>query len=102
MSDEQLGKVFSEFVTKTDLSSVRHFGERNLDITVNNVNKYLTLCKLDIKEYIAFGNDQNDIVMLEHAKQDIWITSKTNSSLEGIKEFSATILEIQQLLRQLI
>ncbi len=43
--------------------------EYNIDITAQNINKYTALQYIfdaDVK-YIAFGNDHNDIVMLQHA-----------------------------------
>ncbi|HEI6365700.1 TPA: HAD hydrolase family protein [Staphylococcus aureus] len=43
--------------------------EYNIDITAQNINKYTALQYIfdaDVK-YIAFGNDHNDIFMLQHA-----------------------------------
>ncbi|AUG73751.1 hydrolase [Staphylococcus aureus] len=48
---------------------IHHSNEYNIDITAQNINKYTALQYIfdaDVK-YIAFGNDHNDIVMLQHA-----------------------------------
>ncbi len=48
---------------------IHHSNEYNIDITVQNINKDNHISNIfdaDVK-YIAFGNDHNDIVMLQHA-----------------------------------
>lgn len=48
---------------------IHHSNEYNIDITAQNINKYTALQYIfdaDVK-YIAFGNDHNDIFMLQHA-----------------------------------
>ncbi|MGO5864836.1 HAD hydrolase family protein [Staphylococcus aureus] len=52
-----------------ELEMIHHSNEYNIDITAQNINKYTALQYIfdaDVK-YIAFGNDHNDIVMLQHA-----------------------------------
>ncbi|HFU7131593.1 TPA: Cof-type HAD-IIB family hydrolase [Staphylococcus aureus] len=52
-----------------ELDMIHHSNEYNIDITAQNINKYTALQYIfdaDVK-YIAFGNDHNDIVMLQHA-----------------------------------
>lgn len=52
-----------------ELEIIHHSNEFNIDITAQNINKYTALQYIfdaDVK-YIAFGNDHNDIVMLQHA-----------------------------------
>lgn len=62
-----------------ELSLNFHDNERNIDITAQNVNKYTTLIKyLGNEDYIAFGNDINDIQLLNHAAQAFFIGSETN------------------------
>lgn len=51
----------------TELELVEHVGERNLDMTAKGINKSRTLDLLGIDQYIAFGNDMNDIKMLSGA-----------------------------------
>ncbi|HDD6800561.1 TPA: HAD hydrolase family protein [Staphylococcus aureus] len=52
-----------------ELEMIHHSNEYNIDITAQNINKYTALQYIfdaDVK-YIAFGNDHNDIFMLQHA-----------------------------------
>ncbi|EOA8863807.1 HAD hydrolase family protein [Staphylococcus aureus] len=61
--DDELNKCHQE------LEMIHHSNEYNIDITAQNINKYTALQYIfdaDVK-YIAFGNDHNDIVMLQHA-----------------------------------
>lgn len=52
-----------------ELEIIHHSNEFNIDITAQNINKYTALQYIYGKdvEYIAFGNDHNDIVMLQYA-----------------------------------
>lgn len=55
-----------------DFEIVKHEGTKSLDLTVKNVNKYTTFRQFFPSEkYIAFGNDENDIELLKHAKKSI-------------------------------
>jgi Cof subfamily protein (haloacid dehalogenase superfamily) len=49
--------------------------EHLIDISPSGINKWYALKKLGIVEqsYIAFGNDTNDIIMFQHAKQTIMV-----------------------------
>lgn len=58
----------------SDLSIHQHKQEDIFDITPPNNNKFNTLQKLiGNKPYIAFGNDQNDFLMLDHAKVSVFL-----------------------------
>lgn len=50
-----------------------HNNEALIDISPKNINKHSGLQKLGINEYIAFGNDANDIPMFKHAKESICV-----------------------------
>lgn len=53
-----------------DSTVLYHPAEKELVITAKDVNKYAALQVLIGQEsYYAFGNDHNDIMMLNHAKQ---------------------------------
>ncbi|HCZ3154911.1 TPA: HAD hydrolase family protein, partial [Staphylococcus aureus] len=54
---------------RQELEIIHHSNEFNIDITAQNINKYTALQYIYGKdvEYIAFGNDHNDIVMLQYA-----------------------------------
>ncbi|EHJ06943.1 hypothetical protein SS7213T_11725, partial [Staphylococcus simiae CCM 7213 = CCUG 51256] len=53
------------------LEIINHSNELNIDITAKDINKYTALQYIygQNVDYIAFGNDHNDIVMLQHASQ---------------------------------
>lgn len=55
----------------------RHRNEQVLDISPPNVHKWSALQKLGLQErqFIAFGNDANDVTMFAHAKKAIMIGS---------------------------
>lgn len=56
-----------------------HDNDRNIDITAENINKYTTLIKyLRNEDYIAFGNDVNDIQLLNHAVKAYFVGTKDN------------------------
>ncbi|CAM4207090.1 hydrolase [Streptococcus penaeicida] len=57
-----------------DSTVLYHQAEKELVITAKDINKYSALQALIGQEdYYAFGNDHNDIMMLNHAKQAIVI-----------------------------
>nr|WP_314740051.1 HAD-IIB family hydrolase [uncultured Haemophilus sp.] len=63
----------------TQFSVHQHKQEDIFDITPPNNNKYATLQKLVGKQpYIAFGNDENDFLMLRHAEQSIFLEDKAD------------------------
>ena len=59
-----------------DLVVIEHSGEGSLDITAQGINKAHALANIGFEHYIAFGNDENDRIMLGCARQAVWITSK--------------------------
>lgn len=63
-------------LTAAGLEVVQHTGEGNLDVMAKRINKATTLASLGITDYVAFGNDQNDLAMLAQAKTSVWVTSK--------------------------
>ncbi|PES28334.1 HAD hydrolase family protein, partial [Bacillus thuringiensis] len=50
-----------------------HGNEGILDISPNGIDKWSGLQQLGVeeKEYIAFGNDANDITMFQHAMYSV-------------------------------
>lgn len=50
-----------------------HANEAIIDISPKNITKHSGLQQLSITDYIAFGNDTNDISMFKHAKESICI-----------------------------
>ena len=67
-------KIASE-AEKLGLRVHRHHGENIVDISPPGIDKWSAIQELGIKEneYIAFGNDANDIVMFRHAKYAVMI-----------------------------
>ena len=65
--EEQLGKM--------DVVVHVHGNEGVLDVSPKGVDKWSGLQQLDVKkgEYIAFGNDANDISMFQHAMHAVMI-----------------------------
>lgn len=62
-------------LSKLDVVVHSHGHERVLDISPSGIDKWSGLQKLGVQkgEYIAFGNDANDITMFQHAKYSIMI-----------------------------
>lgn len=52
------------------------------------INEFSTVKKLEISEYVAFGNDRNDFELLNQAKRSVWVASKPNLSAYG-KQFDS-------------
>lgn len=53
-----------------------HSTEGIFDITPKNNNKFYALKKIIQGDYIAFGNDHNDFLMLDNARKSIFIGSE--------------------------
>ncbi|HHT7855078.1 HAD-IIB family hydrolase [Pasteurella multocida] len=64
-------------LTHLDVNLIEHSeanGGFNLDITAKHINKYHTLTTyIGQAKYIAFGNDMNDIELLQHADYSVCI-----------------------------
>lgn len=67
-------KIASE-AEKLGLRVHRHHGEDIVDISPPGIDKWSAIQEIGIKEkeYIAFGNDANDIEMFRHAKYAVMI-----------------------------
>lgn len=50
-----------------------HAGEQLVDISPRNIRKWHGLQQLGITDYVAFGNDVNDVCMFEHARDSICV-----------------------------
>lgn len=71
---ESYEQVYGELKKIAQLSLIIHREEGNIDITANGINKYSTLREyFEPAEYIAFGNDWNDLELLTYAKQGYFI-----------------------------
>lgn len=82
--DNQLQKELMEFVSQqTKLAVIGLSGEGTVDITATGINKFSTLDRLGVDQYIAFGNDRNDLEMLDGAIRSIWINSKPSLKYLG-------------------
>ncbi|WP_367295360.1 HAD-IIB family hydrolase [Levilactobacillus yonginensis] len=76
MNNKQMSQITKMIRLNTDLELVEHIGEGNLDMTSKGINKSSTLSLLGINQYIAFGNDLNDLKMLSGAIKSFWVKSK--------------------------
>ncbi|WP_108307370.1 HAD-IIB family hydrolase [Metalysinibacillus jejuensis] len=65
----------TEKVAELDVVTNKHGNENVLDISPQNVHKWNAISRLGINkgEYIAFGNDANDITMFMNAKHSVII-----------------------------
>ncbi|MFJ7973588.1 HAD-IIB family hydrolase [Psychrobacillus sp. NPDC096389] len=83
----------SEILSRLNLLQVRtytHGHENILDISPLGVDKWAGLQKLNVKdlEFIAFGNDANDIAMFQFAKEAVCVGAH-----EELKEVSTIVVE---------
>lgn len=64
---------------QTTLELINHSNESNIDITAHGINKYKTLQSIlkNDAPYIAFGNDHNDIGLLQHATNGVLVSNNT-------------------------
>ncbi|WP_395321472.1 HAD-IIB family hydrolase [Levilactobacillus parabrevis] len=83
ISNQQMSQITNRIRSNTDLELVEHSGEGNLDMTSKGINKSSTLGLLGINQYIAFGNDMNDIEMLSGAVKSFWVKSKPDLSAQA-------------------
>lgn len=73
LSEDHRDKILSH-IKNDDVSVHTHRSDRFYDLTPKGNNKYRTLSELIGKEkYIAFGNDQNDFIMLREAEISVFI-----------------------------
>lgn len=91
----QSGIILHE-LKKLNLEIVRHEEAKSIDLTAKGVNKYTTLRQYFPKEeYIAFGNDDNDVQLLRYAELSIAVGS--NQALD----FADIHLNEKEILRYL-
>ncbi|GBG94685.1 hypothetical protein LFYK43_11440 [Ligilactobacillus salitolerans] len=77
--------LYKMLKNNTSLAIIRHQGENNLDLTATGINKYTTLQRLlPKKEYIAFGNDANDTILLNHAYKSVWVGQLDGANKSGV------------------
>lgn len=70
-------KAEVQALSDNSLNVHQHKQEDIYDITPPNNNKYATLQKIIPNQpYIAFGNDQNDFLMLDHSQTAIFLGEK--------------------------
>lgn len=82
--ENQLQKELMELLSQqTKLAVIGLSGEGTVDITATGINKFSTLDRLGVDQYIAFGNDRNDLEMLDGAICNAWINSKPNLKYLG-------------------
>jgi Cof subfamily protein (haloacid dehalogenase superfamily) len=79
----------------------KHRNENVIDISPQNIHKWSALQKLGVeeKQFIAFGNDTNDITMFKHAQQAIMIghhdelAPHATEAIPLVGDFEAKIVE---------
>ncbi|WP_436855520.1 HAD hydrolase family protein [Staphylococcus caeli] len=77
---EAIVAQFNDF--EDELSINLHELEGNIDITAKNINKYTTLKNIiGNQNYIAFGNDINDVQLLDYAQKSFYVTGHTDCQL---------------------
>lgn len=69
--------IYQELQLDETVSVITHTQEGNIDITAKGINKFTTLQNyFSTVEYIAFGNDSNDVELLVHAEKSYFIGSE--------------------------
>lgn len=68
-------EALKQKLAEQDIMVHTYADENLIDISPSGINKWYALQKLGIvdQNYIAFGNDTNDIAMFQHAKQAIMV-----------------------------
>ena len=66
-------EVIRQAVSALPVTIFRHHAERLIDITPAAINKAAGLERLGIKDYIAFGNDQNDHELFTYAVYSVCV-----------------------------
>lgn len=72
------------------LSIIVHSNENSIDITAENIDKHTTLMKIISPIYNAFGNDSNDVELLNNAENSYFVGDFEFAKKMGIN--SATFL----------
>ncbi|MEX2947651.1 HAD-IIB family hydrolase [Staphylococcus warneri] len=90
---EEIATILAEKSYSVEL--IHHLNEHYIDITAKGIDKHTTIQKLigDLTEYIAFGNDHNDIQMLEHATQGYFVTNEHMDHTMFINNPNITLVE---------
>ncbi|TCZ80851.1 HAD family phosphatase [Paenibacillus albiflavus] len=99
-------RLWSE-LQKLPIVIYRHGSENIIDMSPSGIHKWAGLQKLGLepKEYIAFGNDANDVSMFQHAKHSICIGNHTEllrvASEQVANDENQVIDRINQLMHEL-
>lgn len=69
------GELLIQRLQNLNVTIHLHHQENIIDLSPTGISKWSALSRIGIQEgeYIAFGNDANDISMFQHAKQSIMI-----------------------------
>ncbi|MCJ1656402.1 HAD family hydrolase [Staphylococcus sp. NRL 16/872] len=91
------------------LSLINHSNELNIDITAQHINKYTAIEYIlgSTPVYVAFGNDHNDITMLQNAEAGYFVNNKTFNLTDlenhnNINMIEADVASICTILDQII
>ncbi|VDG20245.1 hypothetical protein [Lactobacillus paraplantarum] [Lactiplantibacillus mudanjiangensis] len=102
LSSDQQQKIHRQLSAETELEIVGHAGEGNLDLTARKINKLTTLRQLGVQDYVAFGNDQNDLKMLTQATTSVWINSKPKLAALGSQfDYQCEPADVAAMIQQL-
>ncbi|MFC1168190.1 HAD-IIB family hydrolase [Pasteurella multocida] len=93
-------------LTHLEVNLIEHGEENgrfNLDITAKHINKYYTLTTyIGQAKYVAFGNDMNDIELLQHADYSVCVGDFAPLRKLANTHLFANPADIAQKIRQLI
>jgi len=77
---ETLYEELIQAVDELDVVKIIHSGSQSIDIVAKGINKYETFMKyFGVTDYAAFGNDNNDIELLENAKFGVCVGDNPNA-----------------------
>ncbi|MEG0439330.1 MAG: HAD hydrolase family protein [Solibacillus sp.] len=62
-----------EFVHTLSVTTFEYADEKIIDICSNDLNKVKGLSRLGVQQYIAFGNDVNDVLMFQQAQHSVCV-----------------------------
>ena len=86
-------------IRKLPVEIIRNEGECIIDITAKNINKYTTFRKyFPNGKYIAFGNDDNDLAMLQNSDIAIVVGNKAMMKNHGFRYVDDTAYQVAEII----
>ncbi|GAC42874.1 predicted hydrolase [Paenibacillus popilliae ATCC 14706] len=86
-------EMLAEKLTLLGVVVHKHGDENSLDISPENINKWIALQKIGVeeKQFVAFGNDANDISMFQKALYSVRIGDH-----KGLEEYTTESVSLDE------